>query len=193
MSTELTIPEELTEYGPCMRALTGRQRKFVTTYMEYPTWSVDQLAKAAGYSASSFEVLRVTGQRLMHEEKVLAAMHEEAGKRIKTGGLIGVSAVIKIALNEQHKDHLKAALALMDRTGFHALSEHKVQVTDDRPKSKQELIAATREVLKELGMSPDEAAKFLTKSTGEVVDVEFTEVAEPVQLDPELAAIMEDM
>jgi hypothetical protein len=179
MGQEITKAEDLEGYGPAMSACTPLQRRFVELFHDHPTWNAVQLAEAAGSKATTRESMRVTGQRLMHDDKVLAAMNEEACKRIKTGGMIGVAAVVKIALNESHKDHLKAALALMDRTGFHALSEHKVTVDDKRPQSKRELIEATKNVLSELGMSPADASKFLSAATNEdIVEAEFTVVSE---------------
>lgn len=181
MSNLPAIPEDLDGYGPAMLALTARQRAFVKASMNHPTANQAKLAEIAGFTGSP-QSLQVTGHRVQHDEKVLAAMNEEAGKRMRTGGLIGVSAVIEIALNKTHKDHLKAALALMDRTGFHALSEHKVTVDDKRPQSKKELIDATKNVLAELGMTPAQAEKFLEGKTDDVVEAEFTEVeAEPTE------------
>lgn len=179
MSTEIAVLEDLSTYGPAMQALTPKQRAFVEAYMEHPTWIPRQLAELAGYSATSRNSITVYSHRLMKDERILAAMNEEAGKRLKTGGLIGVAAVVKIALNESHKDHLKAALALMNRTGFHELSEHKITVDDKRPQTKREIIEATKNVLAELGMSADEASKFLTKAANEPIEVEFEEVVEP--------------
>ena len=172
MGTELT---EIEEYCPAMSALTALQREFVYQWCEHPNYNGAQLVAAAGFQGNA-NTLRVTAHRLTHDEKILAAMNEEAGKRIKTGGLIGVQAIIKIALNEQHKDHLKAALALLDRTGFHALTEHKVTVDDKRPQTKAELVEAVRRVAAEAGLTADAAEKLIGQGATDVVDATFEEI-----------------
>lgn len=179
--------EDLSMYGPAMQALTDKQRAFVHAYLEYPSAAASALAARAGYSESSENYLRWIGHRNMHNEGVIAAINEEASKRLRSAGLIAVSAVTKIALNEQHKDHLKAALAIMDRTGHHALSEHKVTVDDKRPQSKKELVAAVIQVAREAGLD-DAAIKKLTG--GEIVDADFVEVD---AVDEEIRKQMEDL
>ena len=120
MANELT---EIDDYGPAMLALSPMMRRYVVMWCEHPNFGPKALAKAAGYQGDD-NCLAVTGHRVSHDKKVLAAMDEEASKRLRYGGVIGVAAVVKIALNEAHKDHLKAALALMDRTGRHANIGH---------------------------------------------------------------------
>lgn len=191
MAQELaTIPEE--NNGPYMSALTELQRAFVRAYIEHPNYTGTQLAELAGYASSSKGSLQVTGSRLLRDPKVIAACNEEAGKRLQTGGLIGISGIIALALNSAHKDHLKACIALADRTGFHALSEHKVTVDDKRPQTKQELLDAVHLMGKQAGLTDSE----ITKLTGEaIVDAEFTVVAEPAldaETEADIARQMED-
>lgn len=178
--------EEIVEYGPAMSELTQLQRNFVNAWCEHSNYTPTQLAAEAGYAPGNYGSQKVTAHHLMHNDKVLAAMNEEASKRLRSGGLIGVSAVVAIALNPSHKDHLKAALALMDRTGFHAMSEHKVTVDDKRPQTKQELIDAVKVVAAELGL--DTAA--IKQLTGEdIVEGEFVEVLS----DEQIKQMTEDM
>jgi hypothetical protein len=174
MGVEIT---EIVEYGEAMSALTQLQRNFVNQWLDHANWSGTALAEAAGYATGppGSNTLTTTAYRLTHDPKVLAAMDEEASKRMRSGGAIGVAAVVKIALNESHKDHMKAALALMNRTGRHETTEHHVIVDDKRPQTKAELIAAVRRVASEAGLTPAEAEK-LIGSSGEVVEVEFEEI-----------------
>src|SRR5208282_3925125 len=184
----LPVPgEDLSEFGPAMQALTTLQRAFVGAYLEYPTASATAIAEHAGY-AGSRETLRGVGHRNMHHETVIAAINEEASKRLRSAGLVAVSAVTEIALNPQHKDHLKAALAIMDRTGHHALSEHKVTVDDKRPQSRKELVEAVIQVAREAGLD-DDAVKKLTGC--DIVDADFVEMDDSV--DEEIRLQMEDM
>ena len=151
------------------------QRRFVIAYCEHPNYDHGALAKEAGYASGppGSSSLRVAGHRLMHDERVIAAINEEASKRLRGSGLLGISVMMDIASNSAHKDQLKAATALADRTGFHALSEHKVTVDDKRPKTKQEMIAAIVALGREQGLSDDEIKKW---TGGEIVDAEFEEV-----------------
>ena len=172
MANELA---EIDDYGPAMLALSPMMRRYVVMWCEHPNFGPKALAKAAGYQGDD-NCLAVTGHRVSHDKKVLAAMDEEASKRLRYGGAIGVAAVVKIALNEAHKDHLKAALALMDRTGRHAMSEHKVIVDDKRPETKAELIAAIKRVADEAGLDDGAVQKLIGVDAGTVVDAEFEEI-----------------
>lgn len=192
LETEQNAPAErdLEEFGPKMQALNERQRKFVLAYFEHPNYSATALAKEAGYSEGpkGSTQLRVVGHRMMHHTGIIDAINEEAHKRMLASGYIGVAGVVKIALNEQHRDHLKACLALMDRTGHHATSEHKVTVDDRRPQTRRELLDAVRTVAEELGL--DKAT--IGKMVGETIDAEFVEV-EPLQLESVDALIAREM
>lgn len=189
--------EDLSEYGPAMQRLNPKQRSFVLAYLEHPLWSQSQIAEHAGYTPNKEQPaqLRVRAHLLMHNEGVIAAINEESSKRMRGAAAIAVSAVVKIAMDQTHKDHLKAALALMDRTGHHALSEHKVTVDDKRPQTKAELIAAVRGVAAELGITDPSVVKQLTGE--DVVEAEFTEVEsvkpQEVSLDADIAKQMEDL
>ena len=187
MGTEVAIPEDRTVQGPAMEALNERQREFVRCCVEHPNYNATQLAELAGYKGSP-EAMRVQGHRLRHNEGVIAAINEVASKRLRGAGLLGVSVMVEIASNPAHKDQLKAATALADRTGFHALSEHKVTVEDKRPQTKKEMIAAIVQLGREQGMSDEEIKKW---TGGEIIDAEFTEVIPAT--DAEIVAQMEDL
>lgn len=179
MGTELAnLPDREAPWGPAMDVLTDRQRAFVVAYCEHPNFSHHQLAKIAGYAATNENVLRVCGHNLMHNEKIIAAINEEASSRLRGAGILGVSVMIAIASNPAHKDQLKAATALADRTGFHAMSEHKVTVDDKRPQTKQEMIAAIVQLGREQGMSDADIKKW---TGGEIVDTDFVEVEKSIE------------
>jgi hypothetical protein len=178
MGSHALIPQDdLENLGPAMQALTQLQRNFVTVYLEHSNWSAASIAREAGY-ADTGDACKVRAHTLVHDERVIAAINEQASKLLRRGGSIGVQGLMALALNPNHKDHLKACIAIMDRTGFHAMSEHKVTVDDKRPQSKKEMIDRVKLLAEELGLG-QEAIK---KMTGEdVVDVEFKEV-DDVQL-----------
>jgi phage terminase small subunit len=138
--------------GPKMLACNVSQRRFVLAALEFPHGKDWQIAKAAGYSDRSHNALRVTAHRLFHDEKVLAALHEEAGKRLRSSAVLGVSVLAKIARTEGHKDQLRAAEALLNRIGFHETSEHKVTV--EHALDKRELDALAVRLAQEAGIDP---------------------------------------
>lgn len=117
------------EYGPAMAVLTEKQRAFVAAAISNPTAPANELCKLAGYQNSE-NGQRVNGHRLMHDERILAAIEEEARKRVRLGGVIGIEGLIAIATNThaEDADRLKACIALADRGGFGARTEHKVTV-----------------------------------------------------------------
>lgn len=171
------INDDLDACGPAMRELDQLQRNFVRAYFEYPAYNQKQLALAAGYSDTPGNAANC-GYKNMHNEKVIAAINEETSKRLRGAGAIGVMGIVSVALNPAHKDHFKACEALANRTGFHALSEHKVIVDDKRPQTKRELVDAIKNLAAECGLSPAEAKKLIG---GDVIEAEFQEVKNDAQ------------
>ena len=171
----MQLPDKIEEYGEAMSALSPLQRNFVNNWCEHPNWSGLALVKASGYQGND-NVHGVTAHRLTHDKKVLAAMDEEAGKRMRYGGAIAVGAIVAIALNPAHKDHLKACQLLLDRTGRHATTEHKVIVDDKRPETKAELIAAIKKVATEAGLDEVATQKLIGSQGTEVIEAEFEEI-----------------
>jgi hypothetical protein len=118
--------------GPRMLACNVSRRRFVIAAVQFPAGKGWQLARAAGYRGTH-GALRVTAHRLLHDEKVIAAINEETSKRLRgAGALVGVGMMFRIAQTDGHKDQLRAAEALANRAGFHEISEHtlKVEHTD---------------------------------------------------------------
>lgn len=137
-----------------MRALTDRQREFARLAVEFPLMNRSLLVKKAGFSDASPVGMRVMAHKLLHSEKVLAAIAEESDKRLRVGGLIGLHGLIKMARDPKHPDHFKACQAMADRGGFHAKSEHNVNVvrTDRTGKAMMERIRA---LAAKHGLDPD--------------------------------------
>ena len=199
MSTDLTIPhDDAADYGPKMLALAPLQRNLVNVYLEHPTWSATAMAIEAGYSQSSAPV---RGSINLRDERVIAAIDEEGSRRFRVGGPLAVMGLLKLVMNEGHKDHFRACVAVADRTGHHAMSEHKVTVDDKRPQTKAELIAAVKVAAAELKLSP----AMIAELTGEkIIDGEFTDISEVRErleangedqdaIDAAIAAEMEDL
>lgn len=152
--------------GPKMLALTPLMRRFVLAALQFPTGKDWQIAKAAGCSATSNGYLRRTAHRMFHDERVIAAMREEADKRLRSSALLGVSVLAKIARTEGHKDQLKAAEALLNRVGFHEISEQRVSV-EHTDKGGKALVEQVRRLANALGL---DEAKLLG---GNTIEAEF--------------------
>ena len=178
------LAEDLEDYGPMMQALTVRQRAFVLSYLNEPMKPSRHHLLRAGFSDGCGTAY---ASKMMHDDRVLAAIHEQSQRQLSAIQLTAVAAVAALALNPGHKDHLKACLAIMDRTGHHAKSEHAVTIDDRRPQTRQELVQAVIQVAKEAGLDND-AIKKLTG--GDVVDADFTEVED---VDAQIAQEMAEL
>jgi phage terminase small subunit len=162
------------EFGPAMAALNERQRRFVIAMIEHPGCTQGKAAELAGYSTSSDVYLRKTGHALAHDERILAAINEEAGKRMRSAAILAAGVLIDIAGDgdASNKDRMKAAGMLLDRTGFGAAQTINVNktVTDRTGAGMLERIKA---LASQHGLDP---AKLLGVNTAPVVDGEFSEV-----------------
>lgn len=170
MGTEIiTIPDNA-RFGPAMAALNDRQKKFVLAMLEFGSLNHTRCALAAGYTGDD-KTMRVTAHRLAHDDKVQAAIKEEARRRLNAGSLMAVSRLLQIADDEKtdKKDKLKAIEMILNRTGLPAQTEHKVEVT--HVDTDMDAIERVKHLSKRLGL---DATKLLG-SVG-VIDGEFTEV-----------------
>ncbi len=138
------------EYGPAMLALTEKQRGFVLAMLTIPGCSHSRAAREAGYSDVK-GADRVSGHLCAHNPNVQAAMREEAGKRLNSLSVVAANVMMDIMLSEDAgpKDKLKAAMAVLDRTGFAAaqtINVHKT-VTDNSGKAVLERIKRAADAL----------------------------------------------
>jgi hypothetical protein len=108
------------EYGPCMRALTARQRAFVEfLILEPPTFGAQvRAARRAGYGTgrSTPTVMAQISSRLAHDEKVLAAINEEARKLLRAGGIEATKALLALVHDSTHRDHARGIGMVLART-----------------------------------------------------------------------------
>jgi phage terminase small subunit len=161
--------------GPCMKALTEKQRRFVLELQIGPSGygSAVRAVRAAGYGTptSTGNAMKVAAHRTLHNPKVQAALREVGGKQIRVEAFQSIQAIAAIARNPKHRDALKAALALMDRGGFGVETVHRVEVEHDHKHS----IRATPEVLERIRQLAEAAGlKALPPPTieGEASEVE---------------------
>jgi phage terminase small subunit len=161
------------EFGPKMQVLNERQRQFVLELVADPLLSNAEAARIAGYSDSS-EAAKVTAHRLMHDQRIIEALHEQAGKRLRSVSLKAAHRVEAMLDSEDDKIALKAAVAILDRVGFGAQQNININqtVTDQSGKAIMDRIRA---LATKLGLDEQR----LLSGPGEaVVDAEFSEVSD---------------
>lgn len=177
MATQaLTVYVEEAALGPAMRKLNAQQRSFVYALVE-TGGNASQAAAAAGYGEGSptpelrANAYRVRGYQLSHDPKVLAAIKEEAEKRLHSGALLAASVLIEMANDKSSKHQFKAAVELLNRSGLIVATEHRVTV-EHQGGSDKETIDRIRNLAGVLGLDPVK----LLGSAGVIIDAEFTEV-----------------
>ncbi len=167
------------DYGPAMAALNERQRKFVMAMLLIPGCSHARAAREAGYSDVK-EGAKVRGHYAAHNPKIQEAIREEAGRRLSSLSVIAANVMMDVMLDKATpaKDKLKAASAVLDRTGFAATQNINVNktVTDTTDRGLEDRIRRAAGKLAQLGHDP---ARFLEALAGPApVDAEFVEVKE---------------
>jgi hypothetical protein len=175
--------------GPAMAALTDKQRQFVLALIQSGC-SQSKAAELAGYAGGP-DTWKAMGWRLAHDARVQAAIHEEAQKLIRTTAVMAIGVIEGLASNPKVKPEvrLKAATELLNRSGLHAHTEHKVTV--ERPDmDERQLVRRIALLAKEQGLDPVK----LLGHRGYVIDAEYELIegprAEPLKLS---AAGLEDL
>lgn len=167
MANDLVVetPRDRSHDGKAMASLTDRQRQFVQEMMQQGI-----NPKAAAKAAANCGYAPFYGYELMRHEGILAALREEATKRVVGATLIGINVLLDIAQSPTHKDQFRAAKELAALNGFTAEQRIVVEhITEDT----RGQIRQIRDMAKQLGMDP----KQLIAAAG-IVDAEFTEVQE---------------
>lgn len=166
MTGELTIPTDPNDRsydGKTMGALTARKRAFVISMLQQ---GVNPKAARAAAAAAGYRP--EYGYELMRDDGILAALREEATKRLAGAALVGVNVLLDIAQSPTHKDQFRAAKELAGINGFTA--EQRIVVEHISEDSKQQL-RQIREMAAQLGMDP----KALIEAAG-IIDAEFEDV-----------------
>lgn len=167
----LTIEEDRSSDGPAMSLLNDRERAFVCIMIQTgcSERQASHCATAAGYANG-----HVSSWQLMRKSKILAAMKEEAGKRLIAGALMGVNVMMEIAMTVNHKDRYKAAKDLAAINGFSPVSEQKITV-EHIGTDAGDVLKEIETYAKSLGMEVDQQ-QLLAHAGVKVVDAEFTPV-----------------
>lgn len=109
---------------------SDRQRRFVFAMVDHPGVKPWKAADLAGFVTGEHggdpekreHALAVTANRLLQDQKILDAIYETAGRRLRSGALVAVDFLIETVSNEKARtaDRLKAAESLLGRVGFPA-------------------------------------------------------------------------
>ena len=151
-----------------MTGLTEKQRRFVWALGE-SNGNHTRAAAVAGYEGELGGVAhRVAGHRLAHDPKIRAAIQEVALEGINGDAILARMVLHEVAENRTYSagDRMKAALAILNRSGIHEKTEHKVTV--EHTTDPTAMIAEIKAFAAKLGL--DE--KKLLGEAG-VIDAEF--------------------
>jgi hypothetical protein len=156
--------------------LLPRHRAFVLAYLETDPPNATEAARRAGYKdhpnsrtwgSHHGGAIRVMACRLMQRDDVKAALIEECRRRLAWDLPIRIRTVAKIANDPQHRDSLRANLALMNRGGLPDIRETTVR--HEMVMSEQEKWAKIIEIYTKLGLPlPAGAPKIVDVSSVEV-------------------------
>lgn len=146
--------------GPAMLALSPAMRVFVLAKVNIGANNT-RAAQLAGYSDASAKGLNVTGHRLGHDPRVQAAILEESHKLMRSEGPNSIRTLVSLRddAEVEPKDRIKCAVELLNRSGFHAITESIAHV--EHHLSDREKDARILALCAELGIAADEARKML--------------------------------
>lgn len=130
MSNKITNRLGTQNLGPCMLALTERQREYVRMMVVYGD-SLDA-ARAAGYEGEHPQSVRNTAWKFAHDPKIKAALREYAEAHLSAVVPLAAQAMENILTNPAHKDHFKAVERVLNQAGMVVATKHEVEVTDNR-------------------------------------------------------------
>jgi hypothetical protein len=147
-----------------MLALSPGMRAFVHAKVSLGLTNAEA-GRLAGYSTCSPNGLEVYTSQLSHHPNVQAAILEEGQKLMRAEGARSIHTLVAIRDNSEaeDKDRIRCAVELLNRSGFHAVSEHTMHVEHSMSESeKDHRILA---LCAELGLSEPDARKMLISPT----------------------------
>ena len=166
--------------GPAMRACTERERQFILALM-VNGYNATRAAAEAGFNGDA-GALAVTGNRLRHKPKIIAAMQEEALTRLNGDVLMATGTLARLANDPLTPAAVQAkcAIAILDRIpAFVVEHKQKVEVTHTNRSRDQEIEDVVR-LCKIARLDPQK----VLGSYGVTVDAEFREVEPAPPLPP---------
>jgi hypothetical protein len=183
------------QLGPAMRALPSEQwRAFVEYYLlEKPGYGAQTAAaRRAGFGTGRTTPLNMAriASRLMRDERIVAALSEEAKKIVRGGAPEAARALLGLVRDPTHKDHARGIAMVLARTDPE-ISQHDVQIVhkiiDPDEEALEELLAArrlgaSRQTLLELfgpnGLDRLEALEARRTNRAKMIEAETVEVTD---------------
>jgi len=144
------------EPGPAMKALPNdKWRAFVEFYLlEIPGRGAQtNAARRAGFGSPRSKPIDMAhiGWRLMRDERMQAAIAEEARKLLRGSAPEAAKALVELIRNPDHKDHARAIGMMLARTDPE-ITRHDMNITHRVIDPDQEELEELR-ALRELGTS----------------------------------------
>lgn len=178
--------EDFGKIGPKMAALPNdRWRTACLAYLEgrkNPSGGnankgyIDAI-KQAGYEGTD-NSLYVTASRMFHDDRMMAAIQEQARGMMVNLLPLAVEAITSIVGDPQHKDRLAAAKTIADRTGLHAVTESRtvaeVEITPEKLQRAQMLA-------KRMGVPLDTLIGTRLAAKVEVTDADYVEIPKSLE------------
>jgi hypothetical protein len=125
------IPDPGPNAGPKMALCTPMQRRFVMALLELGDMQHSRAARMAGSKAINANSLAQSAHEMFHNRKVQEAIHEQALGRLQSVKIMAVSQLAVMAQSATTETvRLKALLAIMNRTGLHEITEHRVETVN---------------------------------------------------------------
>jgi len=145
--------DEMTDYGPAMRALPERKRRFVLAMASDPFGYQADWARAAGYSDESGRAT-VTASELLRDPQVQAASYEVSRAHMMTlGPVLAAAGLLRIARDRSDPKHFRALETLANRVGLHETSEHRVSV-EHTDRTGVAMVERIKRLAADLGVDP---------------------------------------
>jgi hypothetical protein len=144
--------EPTPELGQAMRALHPRWQRAVTALF-LTNGDRTKALRLAGYQGKA-ESLRVMASRLFADDRVRAAIREEASKNIDVAEpeMLGTTLSILRNVGERASDRLAAVRMIWDRSNP-VVSKHKLEITHHLSNDERDI--QHYRALKKLGATPD--------------------------------------
>lgn len=157
------------DLGPAMQVLTENQQRYVVALVEQGGRNATMAyQKATGCTPENAQ----KNAWRMNTPSVMAAIREEADRRLRSGAILGASVLVEIAEDVLHKDRFKAAIRLVESAGLIVATQHNVTVEDKR--SSDEILRAIGRIAKEGGL---DMKTVLGDKVATAIDVAYDELS----------------
>lgn len=116
--------------GEAMLLCTSGERAFVVALVISGGQDQSLAAFQAGHGTTK-EIAAQSATQMMRRPRVLAAIREEADRRLRSGALLASSALYEIIADTKHKDRFKASVEVLNRAGMLVETHHRITVDND--------------------------------------------------------------